>query len=127
LGTALGDTTAANLHLGFLWSIVVFGVLILLPLLAWRLGADAVICFWASYILTRPLGASVADELSYKHPAGGFGTGPVTLVGIVLFVLLVGRLWRTHGDVEGAHASRARQGEDEAGPVGLREGQLASE
>ncbi len=38
LGTALGDTTAIDLGLGFGWSVVLFGGLILVPLAAWRLG-----------------------------------------------------------------------------------------
>ncbi|MCL2543779.1 MAG: hypothetical protein FWE71_15150 [Nocardioidaceae bacterium] len=105
LGTALGDTTAANLHMGFLWSIVLFAVAILIPLGLWRLGASAVACFWASYSLTRPLGASAADYLA-AHTSGGLalGTGPVTLAGLILFVAFVGYLWRTHGDEEGHHA-----------------------
>jgi uncharacterized membrane-anchored protein len=101
LGTALGDTTATNLNLGFDWSIVLFGVLILLPLAAWRLGANAVLCFWTSYSLTRPLGASVADWLAHRAPEGlGLGTGPVTAVGLVMFAGIVAYLARTHADDE---------------------------
>ena len=36
LGTALGDFTAISLHLGYLASGIFFGVVILLPALAWR-------------------------------------------------------------------------------------------
>ena len=68
LGTALGDTTAIDLGLGFGWSIVLFGVLILVPLALWRLGLNATIAFWSSYVLTRPLGASVADWLGKPPP-----------------------------------------------------------
>lgn len=107
LGTALGDTTAENLHLGFDWSIVLFGVLILVPLAAWRMGANAVLTFWAAYSLTRPLGASVADELASRSGLH-WGTGPVTLVGLALFAALVGYVALTHGDTEGAHAARRR-------------------
>ncbi|MBO0842067.1 MAG: hypothetical protein J2O46_02700 [Nocardioides sp.] len=93
LGTALGDTTATTMNLGFGWSVIIFGVLILVPLAAWRLGASSVICFWASYALTRPLGASIADGLAVspdKHPAGlGLTTGAVTAVGLVAFAMLV--------------------------------------
>ncbi len=100
LGTALGDTTAENMHLGFLWSIAIFTVLILIPLALWKLGANAVACFWAAYVVTRPLGASVADYLAYTYhgpfAADGFGTGPVTAVGLLLFALLVGWLAISH-------------------------------
>ena len=71
LGTAVGDTTAINMNMGFLGSIVLFAVLIVLPLIAWRLGANAVVCFWAAYSLTRPLGASVADWLAHAMDQGG--------------------------------------------------------
>lgn len=104
LGTALGDTTAVNLHLGFAWSIVVFGVLILLPLAAWRAGASAVVTFWAAYSLTRPLGASIADYLASRTGLH-WGTGPVTAAGLVTFGLLVAYVTITHSDVEGAHAA----------------------
>lgn len=105
LGTALGDTTAFNLGLGFSWSIVLFGALILVPLGLWRVGLDATVAFWASYVLTRPLGASVADWLG-KPPSGGgvgWGDGTVFGLGLALFAALVGYLALTHGDVEGAH------------------------
>ncbi|HEX2892480.1 MAG TPA: hypothetical protein VHO29_00570 [Marmoricola sp.] len=105
LGTALGDTTAINLGLGFSWSTVLFGALILVPLGLWRVGLDATVAFWASYVLTRPLGASVADWLGKPPSAGGVGWGDGTVfgVGLALFAALVGYLAVTHGDVEGAH------------------------
>ena len=107
LGTALGDTTALSFHLGFAGSVVLFGVAILVPLVLWRLGADAVAMFWSSYVLTRPLGASVADWLGKPTGGGlGWGDGLVFAVGMVVFVVLVGYLWATHSDVEGAHAGR---------------------
>src|SRR5690349_15024979 len=63
LGTAVGDTTAIEVGLGFAWSIVLFGVLILVSYVLWRFGLNATGAFWAAYVLTRPLGASVADWL----------------------------------------------------------------
>ena len=101
LGTALGDTTDVNLGMGFLWSIVLFAGLIVVPLVAWRLGVNAVVCFWAAYSLTRPLGASVADWLAHRAPAGlGLGTGPVTAVGLLLFAAIVTYFAVTHADTE---------------------------
>jgi uncharacterized membrane-anchored protein len=107
LGTALGDATAIDLGLGFVWSIVLFGVLILVPLGLWRLGLNATIAFWSSYVLTRPLGASVADWLGKAPTAGGlgWGDGVVTGLGLVLFAGLVAYLALTHADVEGTHAA----------------------
>jgi uncharacterized membrane-anchored protein len=116
LGTALGDTTAEDLHLGFGRSIVVFAVLMTVPLAIWayagraragRPGSKAlsVGTFWAAYSLTRPLGASIADWMATRHGLG-WGAGPVTLVGLVLFSLLVGYVTVTHSDVEGTHRLR---------------------
>ncbi len=109
LGTALGDATAINMGLGFDWSIVLFGVLILVPLALWRLGLNAIVAFWASYVLTRPLGASVADWLGKAPSAGGlgWGDGTVTSLGMVLFAGLVLYVALTHADVEGTHGSHA--------------------
>ncbi|MCW2799431.1 MAG: hypothetical protein JWQ70_903 [Aeromicrobium sp.] len=108
LGTAVGDTTAIEMGLGFSWSIVLFGVLILVPFVLWRLGLDATIAFWAAYVLTRPLGASVADWLGKSHVAGGrgWGDGPVTGMALIIFAVLVAYVAMTHSDEEGAHASQ---------------------
>ena len=105
LGTALGDAAAINAGLGFAWSILLFGVAILVPLGLWRLGAPVIACFWGSYALTRPLGASLADYLASPpaHGGLGWGTGPVTAVGLALFAVLVGYVALTHSDEEGAH------------------------
>lgn len=94
LGTAVGDLTAVAWHLGFLGSIVLFLVLIAVPAVAHRFGVNAVLTFWFAYVLTRPLGASIADWLAVIPAEGGlnFGAGPVTLAAIVLIAALVGYL-----------------------------------
>src|SRR5271170_8213383 len=72
LGTALGDFTAISLNLGYLGSGILFGVLILLPALAWwQLGLNSIAAFWMSYVLTRPLGASFADYMSKPRALSG--------------------------------------------------------
>ena len=72
LGTALGDFTATSLGLGYLGSGVLFAVVILVPALAWwRLGLNSIAAFWMAYVVTRPLGASIADYISKPtRPAG---------------------------------------------------------
>jgi len=41
---------------------ILFGVVILLPALAWKsFGLNSIAAFWMSYVVTRPLGASFAD------------------------------------------------------------------
>jgi uncharacterized membrane-anchored protein len=95
LGTAAGDWTAMSLGIGFLASGVLFAVVIALPAVAhagFRL--NAVLAFWAAYVVTRPLGASFADWLGVGPERGGvgLGTGPVSLVGLALLAALVGWL-----------------------------------
>ena len=107
LGTAVGDATAIEMGLGFAWSIVLFGILILVPFALWRVGLDATIAFWAAYVLTRPLGASVADWLGKSHAAGGLGWGDGTVSGLALliFAVMVTCVAVTHSDTEGAHGT----------------------
>jgi len=93
LGTALGDFTATSLKLGYLASGIVFGVVILLPALAWwRMGLNSIAAFWMSYVVTRPLGASFADYVSKPRSLSGinFGDGPtaVALAAAVLALVL---------------------------------------
>lgn len=90
LGTAAGDWTASTLHLGYLPSGILFGVLFLLPAIAHRwFGADAIACFWLSYILTRPFGASFADWFGGPPGRGGLALG-MENVALVLTVIIVG-------------------------------------
>jgi len=93
LGTALGDFTATSLNLGYLGSGILFGVLILLPALAWwRLGLNSIAAFWMSYVVTRPLGASFADYIGRPRILSGlnFGEGPTAIVfAVVVFVLVL--------------------------------------
>jgi uncharacterized membrane-anchored protein len=105
LGTAVGDLTGLTIGLGFFASGVLFTVAILVPLVAWRLGANAVAAFWTAYVLTRPLGASFADWLGKDHSVGGglgFGDGSVTVVALVLIALLVVFVARSGRDVQPA-------------------------
>jgi uncharacterized membrane-anchored protein len=103
LGTALGDYTATALGLGFLSSGILFGVLILLPALAWwRLGLNAVAAFWFAYVLTRPLGASFADYLSKPRSISGigFGNGPTALVFTLAVAIVVVYLAIARPDIQ---------------------------
>lgn len=101
LGTAAGDMTAATMHLGYFASCVLFGVLIALPaLLYWYCGLNEILAFWLAYILTRPLGASLADWAGKDRNSGGLGIGRglVSLILTILIVLSVGYLTVTHKD-----------------------------
>jgi uncharacterized membrane-anchored protein len=92
MGTALGDLTAYTLHLGYFPSALLFGGLILIPAAGYRfLRWNAVFSFWFAYVLTRPLGASIADGLgkSKKSSGLGLGPGPLVLGFLVLIAVLV--------------------------------------
>ncbi|OYD67630.1 COG4705 family protein [Rhodococcus sp. OK302] len=102
LGTSAGDLTATVMHLGYLTSAILFAAVIAVPALAHSAGRmGPVSAFWFAYVVTRPLGASVADWVAVSHDRGGLGagTGWVTLVMTVVIVGLVGYLSRTHVEI----------------------------
>jgi uncharacterized membrane-anchored protein len=74
-----------------------------------------VFCFWAAYVLTRPLGASIADGLGKpKNVSGmGIGDGPVAGVLVALIIILVTYLSVTKSDVQ----KTPTRAEPEAAPV----------
>lgn len=90
LGTAAGDLATEALGLGLQVGVIVFGALIALVTIAYRLGLNAVLAFWAAYILTRPLGASLGDLLSQSKEYGGLGIG--TSVTSLIFLAVIATL-----------------------------------
>ena len=115
LGTALGDFTAMALGLGYLASGILFGVVILIPAVAWwRFSMNAVAAFWFAYVVTRPLGASFADYIS-KPPATsgiGFGDGPTAVVFTVAVAVLVAYLAIARPDIQPASYTPPAAGTD---------------
>ena len=103
LGTAAGDLLAERLSLGYGVSLLLFGGLIVLVCMT-RFGfrIDPVVCFWAAYVLTRPLGASLGDLLSQPRDAGGLGFGTTATSGMFLasIVVLVAYLTFTKTDLD---------------------------
>lgn len=94
LGTALGDWIADG-SLGYLGAAAVFGTLLLLLAgLYWWTTISRVLLFWAAFILTRPLGATVGDFLDKPLAKGGLDLSRpiaslVLIVAIALLILLV--------------------------------------
>ena len=102
LGTAAGDMTAATLHFGYLLSAVFFAVVFVIPAIGYRLfGWDEIASFWTAYVITRPLGASVADWLG-KPFLGGLGIGDekVAVVLTILIVIFVAYLAISRKDIK---------------------------
>ncbi|MCZ2402979.1 hypothetical protein IV498_07215 [Paenarthrobacter sp. Z7-10] len=102
LGTALGDLVAYTLTLGYFGSTVTFAVIILIPALGHRFGFNSIFAFWFAYVVTRPLGASVADWLGKPSDASGLGIGAgwVALVLTILIAVFVAYLTATRRDVQ---------------------------
>ncbi|MGC4095187.1 MAG: hypothetical protein QM756_46160 [Polyangiaceae bacterium] len=75
LGTAAGDLATEAWGVGFKWGVLIFGSLIGLTFLLWRLGASTVTAFWVAYVLTRPFGAALGDLLTQAKTYGGLGVG----------------------------------------------------
>ena len=102
LGTAAGDLIAERLNLGYAVSIAIFAAAIALIAIAHlRFGLNAILSFWLAYVLTRPLGASIGDEMSQHDPnAGGLGLGTTvtSYVFLGLILLFVGYLTVTGTD-----------------------------
>jgi uncharacterized membrane-anchored protein len=127
LGTAAGDMTATSLHLGYLGSIALFAGLIAVPFVGYRrFGMNEVVAFWAAYVLTRPLGASVADWAAVDPGRGGlgFGAGGVSAILVVVVALLIRRLAKTRRDVRVEDVGLG-EGEGQAAESGLAKPQTA--
>ena len=98
LGTAAGDFTANSLGLGYFGSIWLFAAIISIPAIGYfRFGMGSILAFWFAYVVTRPLGASVADWLG-KPQGVGLGNGAVSLIFAAAIVVIVRHLSRTGKD-----------------------------
>ena len=100
LGTAAGDLMAERLDVGYWKSAAMFATMIGMVAIAfYRFRLNSVVAFWAAYILTRPLGASLGDFLSQSHRAGGLAFGTVdtsaifsiTILSMVIFLTITKR------------------------------------
>ena len=92
LGTAVGDFAATSLGLGYLASVALFTVAILVPFVGWKfMSWNSVFAFWFAYVITRPIGASFADYLSKGHDISGanFGNWQTALLFTAVVVGLV--------------------------------------
>jgi uncharacterized membrane-anchored protein len=95
LGTALGDWMADSTGLGYSGGALVFGAALALVALAYyRTTISRTLLFWAAFILTRPLGATVGDLLDKPLANGGLALSryTATAVLVVLIVALIAAL-----------------------------------
>ncbi|MGB6890632.1 MAG: hypothetical protein WBE25_04025, partial [Xanthobacteraceae bacterium] len=89
LGTALGDWTADDTGLGYDGGAMLFaaGLAVLAALYFWT-SLSRVFLFWAAFILTRPLGATVGDFLDKPRSDGGMALSrPIASAVIAVFII----------------------------------------
>lgn len=99
LGTALGDWSADPLSeggwgLGYSGGALVFAVaLAILAILYFSTRVSRVFLFWAAFILTRPLGATVGDWFDKPVAKGGLEMSrplaSIVLAGVILLLIFV--------------------------------------
>jgi len=93
LGTALGDWMADDTGLGYSGGALVFGAaLAVVAGLSFYTRVSRVLLFWAAFILTRPLGATVGDFLDKPVANGGLALGRFE-ASAVLVALIVAGIW----------------------------------
>jgi uncharacterized membrane-anchored protein len=88
LGTALGDWTADS-GLGYGGGALVFSAaLAVIAALYFRTNVSRVFLFWAAFILTRPLGATVGDFLDRPLDQGGLALSrPIASAVLTIFIV----------------------------------------
>ncbi|MGN6584322.1 MAG: COG4705 family protein [Rhizobiaceae bacterium] len=89
LGTALGDWMADSAGTGYAGGALIFaaGLAILAALYYWT-SISRVFLFWAAFILTRPLGATVGDFLDKPFNHGGLDLSrPLASAIIAAFII----------------------------------------
>ena len=98
LGTAFGDWVAATdrhgLGLGYEYGALIFlGALAVVAALYFYTSVSRVLLFWAAFILTRPLGATVGDFLDKPIAHGGLAlnrfTASAVLAAFIIAAILI--------------------------------------
>jgi len=89
LGTALGDWTADDTGLGYGGGALVFAAgLAALALAYYFTNVSRVFLFWAAFILSRPLGATVGDFLDKPVAEGGLALSrPLASALLAIFIV----------------------------------------
>jgi len=108
LGTALGDWIADGL--GYSGGALIFGAaLAVVALLYFTTRVSRVALFWAAFILTRPLGATVGDFLDKGLDKGGLEISRplASAVFAILIVILIALVPQRPGRHPGAKDARA--------------------
>ncbi len=90
LGTALGDWMADSTGLGYEGSaLLILVALTGVTALFFGTRVSRPALFWAAFVLTRPLGATLANTLDKPPASGGLGIGDLTLSGLLALAMVV--------------------------------------
>ena len=82
---------ATDTGLGFEWGAIVFAGLIALVAAAhYFTKISGGILFWAAYILTRPLGATLGDTLTKSPSEGGLNLSRISASLAITFLMIIG-------------------------------------
>jgi uncharacterized membrane-anchored protein len=96
LGTALGDCVADNTGLGFSGGALLFcGLIAVVIALHFFTKIPGSILFWAAYVLTRPLGATLGDTLTKPKEEGGLDLSRISSSLVIAAVMVVLIFWET--------------------------------
>jgi uncharacterized membrane-anchored protein len=106
LGTALGDFLADTSGLGYAGGALVFVAALVAIALAWRFtDIIRVVLFWAAFILTRPLGATVGDFLDKPRANGGLALDRFTASAVLAAFMIACLFAFTQRPATKAHGS----------------------
>jgi uncharacterized membrane-anchored protein len=106
LGTALGDWMADTTGLGYEGGALVFAAgLVVLALAYYWTDLSRVLLFWAAFILTRPLGATVGDFLDKPRNHGGLALSRPLASAVIAALILAALLLLPQR--AGTHPSKA--------------------
>jgi uncharacterized membrane-anchored protein len=122
LGTAAGDLVAEQFGLGYLASALIVGaIMCALAALHYAVNLNSVFTFWAVYVLSRPLGASLGDLLSQDRDAGGLGVGATATSAMFCTIIVALVAYLTWSRVD-----QMRPDENEFAELGARLDQVPS-
>jgi len=90
LGTALGDWMADDTGLGYNGSALLIAVVLALVAgLYFYTTVSRTLLFWAAFILTRPLGATIANSLDKPVASGGLAMNDIAASAILAFAMTI--------------------------------------
>lgn len=90
LGTALGDFLADTSGLGYEGAALIFSGMLLLLIAAYYFAdISPTLLFWAAFILTRPLGATLGDMLTKPHDHGGLDLSRFSSSAVIALFMII--------------------------------------